>query len=298
MSYRKKHIKNKIHKITPKKSILRRPIFWIIFFVAVVFSAGVYFSIFFSGVQIKSILISGDGAIQTKDIENIISGNIENNFFNIGGWSITSKSIFLVNPQKLQQLILNNFPTIQSAIVERQLPQNLSIRIEGKKPVAVFCRQITATVSTASTENSAPAEAVTESATVKEECFFIDKIGVIFKEAQNVLQDMPILRQLSDSKETYIGENVIGKDVMNVILKIEKNLKDNFQINVMDALITSPLRLDIKTNERWQIYFDLGTDTDLQITKLNALLKDEAFQTNRASLQYVDLRFKDRAYYK
>jgi hypothetical protein len=60
------------------------------------------------------------------------------------------------------------------------------------------------------------------------------------------------------------------------------------------------LRLDIKTNENWQIYFDLNSmsDTDLKIAKLNLLLNGEITPEIRKNLQYIDLRFKDRAYYK
>jgi hypothetical protein len=42
----------------------------------------------------------------------------------------------------------------------------------------------------------------------------------------------------------------------------------------------------------------LDSDLDLQITKLNLLLKNEVSESARKTLQYIDLRFKDRAYYK
>ena len=87
---------------------------------------------------------------------------------------------------------------------------------------------------------------------------------------------------------------------MLAIYEIEKNLKDNFQINLSDALISTPIRLDIKTGEGWQIYFNTDTDSDItsQLTKLDLLLQKEISAESRQSLQYIDLRFKDRAYYK
>jgi len=109
---------------------------------------------------------------------------------------------------------------------------------------------------------------------------------------------MPIITQTLNSNDIFTGESVVDRNVISAISKIEKNLKDNFQIDIKEALVSNPLRLDIKTNENWQIYFDLNSDTNLQIIKLNSLLKNEISQTSRASLQYIDLRFKDRAYYK
>jgi len=275
MSYRKKHIKSKIHKITLKKSIFKKPIFWIFLLVLIIFFTALYFFLFFSGFQVQNIIISGNETIQSKDIENLVSNNVNKKIITIGNWSITSESIFLTNPPELQKIILNSFPIIETATIKRRLPQSVSLKIEERKPFAIFCQP---------DQNG--------------KCFFIDKNGVIFEPLQNLPQDMPVLEQSIDSKEAFVGESVIGKDIMNVILKIEKNLKDNFQINVKGAFLSNPLRLDVKTNENWQIYFDLNSDTDLQIIKLNSLLKDEISKTSRAKLQYIDLRFKDRAYYK
>ena len=129
---------------------------------------------------------------------------------------------------------------------------------------------------------------------------FVLRNGVIFEELQSLAQrqDMPIITQTLNSNDIFTGESVVDRNVISAISKIEKNLKDNFQIDIKEALVSNPLRLDIKTNENWQIYFDLNSDTNLQIIKLNSLLKNEISQTSRASLQYIDLRFKDRAYYK
>ena len=87
---------------------------------------------------------------------------------------------------------------------------------------------------------------------------------------------------------------------MNDIYKIQKDLKDNFQINLTEALITSPIRLNVTTGEGWQIYFNLQGNPDInsQITKLNLLLNGDITPTIRKTLQYIDLRFQDRAFYK
>lgn len=261
MSYRKKHIKNKIHKITPKKSISKRPIFWFfsLFLVLVIIAA--YFYLFFSGFQIKNIIISGNKKVLSKDIENLVTVEINKKF---------TKSIFLTNPPELQKVILNAFPIIESVIIEKQLPQNINLKIEERKPVAVYCSP----------------------------CFLIDKNGVIFEETQDTSQNMLVLKQSINNTEPFLGESVIEKNIMNVILKIEKNLKENFQINIKEAFLSNPLRLDIITSENWKIFFNLEADTDLQIIKLSTLLKDEVTQTKREGLQYIDLRFKDKAYFK
>ena len=105
------------------------------------------------------------------------------------------------------------------------------------------------------------------------------------------------MRQAINDKQVFTGENVVAQNMMDAIYKIQKSLKDNFQINLLEALISTPVRLDIKTGENWQIYFDLDAraNIDSQIEKLNLLLNSDHLATSRKNLKYIDLRPKDRA---
>ena len=98
-------------------------------------------------------------------------------------------------------------------------------------------------------------------------------------------------------EELFLGQKLIEKELLDLILRIQGNLKENFQIDIKEAAISLPKRLDIKTSENWQIYFNLESDIDLQIIKLNLLLKQEITAEIREELEYIDLRFT-RVYYK
>ncbi|MFH0928127.1 MAG: hypothetical protein V1821_01500 [bacterium] len=49
-------------------------------------------------------------------------------------------------------------------------------------------------------------------------------------------------------------------------------------------------------SDKREVYFDLNRDTELQIQKLLALIKDKKKEVEQAS--YIDLRFEDRIYFK
>jgi hypothetical protein len=121
---------------------------------------------------------------------------------------------------------------------------------------------------------------------------------VIFEKVQGSSQDVLIVRQSSSSNEISMGQNALSKNIMSAMLQIQKNLKDNFQIDLKEALVLAPDRLDVITVEGWQIYFNLQSDIGLEIVKLNLLLGSQISSDERKKLQYIDLRFKDRAYYK
>jgi len=286
MSYRRKHIKTKIYKLKkPKKSIIKRPIFWISFVSLIIVLSFIYIFIFSSIFQVENIEVSGNEKIQKKDIQDFVFARIGQKIASMGSRRAESESIFLVNYKKLNKEILDSFPVIESIKISKKLPQTLTVEIIERKPLGVFCGS-----SLAVSENNPPS--------AEEECFLIDQSGIIFEFLSEILNNMIVVRRPLDLKQVFVGEKVIAENIMGIISKIERNLKDNLQINIEEAVISNPLRLNIKTNEKWQIYFDLDSDIDAQIIKMNLLLNNEISADARKNLKYIDLRFKDKAYYK
>jgi cell division septal protein FtsQ len=275
MSYRSKHVKNKVHKIKPRKSIFRRPVFWYSILVLIIASACAYFFFFYPDFQVKNIIISGNEKINTKDIENLAWSQVSKKIFGIFEWNVFTKSIFLVDTGKINKEILEKFPAVESAKIDKNFPDKLMLGLTERKPVGVFC------------DNN-------------NDCFLIDGNGVVFEPSGGAAGTFITIRRASENSQIFAGEDVVNKNIMDAISKIEKNLKDNFQIDMQEAMLSNPFRLDIKTAENWEIYFgmDSNSNINLQLTKLDLLLQKQIPPAERKNLQYIDLRFKDRAYYK
>jgi len=274
MSYRRKHVKTKIHRIKPKKSILKKPFFWIGFLLLSTVLAACYLLFFYSKFQVNDVVISGGQKVQTDALKSLVLNNINKKI---------SKSIFLVDAEKISKEVLDNFSIIGNIKISKKLPQTLNIEIKERVPIAVFCPSFTETVE----ENQG-------------KCFLIDESGVVFEPLYATLQNMVIVRQLMDKNKVLSGQKVVEQNIMKAVSMIKKNLKENFKIDIKEAFITSPLQLNVVTNENWQAYFNLdqNSDINLQITKMDLLLKGEIAPEARKNLHYIDLRFKDRAYYK
>lgn len=275
MSYRKKHLKRSLYKTKPKKNIFKMPIFWYSLLVLILIFTAIYFLIFYSKFQVKEIIISGNEKVDSKVLEEKISDNVDKKFIDFAGYKVSSQSIFLVNLQKIKENLLKNYPIIKNVSVSKKYPQKLDVYIEERKKIAVFCKN--------------------------EECFNIDDKGIIFEETLNFEENLIVRQSLEASiNDIILGNIVVKENTIKSIEEIQKNLKENFQINLTEAFISTPIRLDVKTGEDWQIYFDVSENLDIktQITKLILLLKEEINQETRQNLEYIDLRFKDRAYYK
>ncbi|MBI3337469.1 MAG: FtsQ-type POTRA domain-containing protein [Candidatus Staskawiczbacteria bacterium] len=277
MRNRRHHIKNKVLKFKNKKSIFKKPIFWIVVLFVIIVFLFLYLFLFFSEIYVNSVIIEGNNTVQSKDIENMAWDYVNKNI---------SKSIFLVRPKIISKDVLDKFPQIESAKVSIKFPETINIQIKERTIFAVFCPD---SVEGLLWQNHRDQN--------NKKCFYMDENGVIFEMLEQIPENTSILRQITEEKEVFIGQRVIEKNVVDVISKIKKNLKNNFQIGLKTASISTP-RLNIETSENWQIYFNLDSETDLQIEKMNLLLKSEIPIIVRKSLQYMDLRFRDRAYYK
>ncbi len=183
---------------------------------------------------------------------------------------INGKNIFLVDFETIKKETLGKFPKIAQINLKRRLPDKIIGQIEERQPVAIFNQG--------------------------EEFFFLDKEGVIFENVSDKLGLIVTKPSLIEFK--MIGERVLEENIMSSIIEIDSKLKDNLEISIKEASVISEDRLNIKTVEGWEVYFNPKNDLSWQLTKLKAVLDKEIPIEKRKNLEYIDLRFGNLAPYK
>jgi len=268
----------KVYRLRKKSSIFRNRFFWSSILILMLLSGVFYLVSFSSFFQIKEIEISGNSgfaeasADQQKvffeDIQILVEKTIEKKIL-----FFSSKSIFLVNLNEIRERILKEFPQIAKVDLRRDFPDKILIQIEEKKPIAIFCQ----------TQN------------VKE-CFFIDEEGMIieFISGKDILE---LTKIIGNVETPNLGTRVIGKDYLDSILEIQKKLSLEQKIEIKE-FIPSEEKLTVQTLEGWQIFFELSGNISDQILNLTVLLKEKIPPENRRDLEYIDLRFGDKIYFK
>jgi len=269
MNYKRQHINPKIKNLRKKQRFYQYPIFWKFLLFFIIVATFLYFILFFSKLQISEIIVLGNEKIHADDIKSLTWKNIDKKIVSLLGKSISTKSIFIFNSKNTIDDILNNFPNIEDLKIEKNLPSSITLKIKERSPFGVFCEE--------------------------KNCFLIDHNGVVFESTDDSFMGIILKKELRDG-EIYLGENIIDKNIISIISKIKNELFDNFQIDVKEIFVSN--LLIFQTSLGWRIYFNPESEIDLQITKMNILLKDEITIEERKSLQYIYLQYKDRAYYK
>lgn len=275
MTFRKTHIKSRVHRAKPKKSVFRKSWFWISVLILLLAISITYSVLFYPGLQIEDIKIIGNQKILEQDIKGAVFGNIEKKLFSLVGWNVFSKSFFLVDEAYIRSDLLSKFPAMENVDVKKEVFRSIILHVKERAPVAVLCPL---------------AEAVGI-------CYFMDNNGVVFEPVDEIPAGAIIVRQATDFGKLIAGKKMVEQNAMYLVIKLKKLLEENFEINAREVAIISPLKVSITTNENWKIYFTLGEkpDIDTELAKLNLLLAGGLSQSERENLRYIDLKPKDKA---
>lgn len=250
----------KPHRIKKKKSILKSRVFWQVILVLIVVSGLFYLVSFSPFFQITKVEIRGNEKISDQEIKEIIHPYVKHQII---FWQ--TRNIFLANLKETNNSLLEKFPEIVQVELKRSFPKTLIISIQERKPVAIFKHY--------------------------DRQFLIDKEGIVFKEfiegqESGYLQ----IEGLIFEGEIKLGRQVIEKEIMTKILEIKQELSRK-EIPIIAAVIASKERLNVKTLENWEIYFNLREDITKQIFNLGIVLREKIPLERRKTLEYIDLRF-------
>ncbi len=181
-----------------------------------------------------------------------------------------SKSIFLVSLREIKKDLLVRIPRINEANLSRVFPNTIKVVIKERVPVGVVCF-----------DNS-------------KDCFKVDGKGVVFDKGS--VYDGDLVFFISEKESVLLGESVIYKDKIAVMKRLNESL-GILGIKISFFRFSEEKLLSVFMSEGWRIDFSLGDNTNEQIDNLIILLKEEIGE-ERSFLEYIDMRYGDRIYYK
>lgn len=173
-------------------------------------------------------------------------------------------NLIIFDSEKIKKEILSSHVEIKNISIKKSIPAKIYFEIENRCPLAVYCQ-------------------------FEEKCLLIDGEAVVFKKiiSKEEKEDLPVI--ISYDSEQLDAEK------LGLILEIWKRTK-GLGIE-MKEIRFSKTKLEAKTAEGWEAYFDSSKDINLALMELRLLLEKEISFDERKNLKYIDLRFS-KIYYK
>lgn len=184
----------------------------------------------------------------------------------------------LIWRNKPNEIFFKEHPKIIDLTIKKNyLERKIEINIDERVKLGVWCET--------STNNQ---ELITNN------CFWFDENGVIFEEAPMVEGEM--IYKITDfsNRELAFGDRVLDENLFNNLILIFKTLeRAGLNLKTLRLENLSAQEIIAESPLVPKIYFSLRFDPDFSLSVFENLKK-----INLEKVEYLDLRIKNRAYYK
>jgi hypothetical protein len=226
-------------------------------------------------ITIQNIVVEGNSGVTSYDIEEVVHKHIEGKFALL----FSKNNRFLYSKNKITDEISLLFTQIENVDLEVE-GTDLHVRVKERTPRYTWCSGVP------QTDN-------------KDDCYFLDERGFIFSEAPVFSGNAYVAFYGLITGEKPIGSTYLNKDTFENINKF---------IEFLHGKKIHPYALLASTNGTLEVFFDRGTkmilksDQDIAslISNIDLVMTDTTVfsDAQRPNLEYIDMRFGNKLYYK
>lgn len=250
------------------------------FFVGVLAVAALAYAVhavsYLPAISIQAVEVSGAEKSDPESIRAFVASKLDDGAFHY----ISPRNIFLYPKAGLEAGIVDSMPRIVHASISRETPLStkLHVAIGERHAYAMWCAAASASSS---------------------RCFALDDGGFVFEEVATTTHGQ------FETTYTFAG----GLD--------EEPIGDTFLPGQFPSLLSLlrilqqetdlvPSRVEVLPEQDFAVAFEsgffikasFGQDGNTLARNLDLVLSSEAIRTRQADIEYIDLRFGNRVYYK
>lgn len=262
----------------PKRETLRarrkRARFFIVLLLApllVLTLYGASFASYLPRFAIERVDVEGAHSLRPKVLEAYVATKLWD-----GSPEFFSESnIFFYPRTEIEMAVQEFFPRVEQVHLSRasMLGNAVTITIEERKPFARWCQELTV-------------------------CFAIDRSGVIFAPASTTaaFETSYVFEGVLSGEGSPLSQAFVPGRFSAVLALLERLGQASFSPKLIT--ITGDQDFSIVLEEGFPLKVTFGADVGTVVKNLELVLASEALRGKERELEYVDLRFGNRVYYK
>lgn len=246
-----------------------------ILFGLLIVAGGLVYTLRSPSLRISHVTIIGSVTLSEERVRSEISSRLQKNVFGF----LPRASYPLVQESDLVAALQNAFPRIRHATVTKYFPDTLMVAVSERSVWGIFCNDLAG-------------------GQEKVSCGYIDTDGFIFESAPHSVGSL-ILKIRSDQKNIVVPSQAFDPAWVEKLILFRKKFAEALDISVVAYELSTHISGEIHaiTSEGFAVYLNQGDDIISRIETLRTVLAKE-IQGKRNRLQYVDLRFGNKVFYK
>ncbi|MDP3785425.1 MAG: cell division protein FtsQ/DivIB [bacterium] len=248
-------------------------------------AAGVSF-FYIPSLRASSITFTGLETLNETKLREEVSDILSKKYF-----LIFPKNNIVFLPRKEILSLLAGIPRLEGFSIETGLPSKLEIKLKERKSWAVWCRKPADLPAEGSPQAGSPSDIQAG----KPPCALVDKNGFVFAAAP-IFSGSAVLKILDGRGIDYFGKNFIAPEKLNEISLLGERLEKRLGEEISAVEITNDDEFHLVLKNGWYLKLDFATDLPKAFDNLALIL--ENLKDSRRNLEYIDLRFQDKVFYK
>lgn len=245
-------------------------------FLCMVFLGVIIFVFLFSSfMQIKKINLEGLEDLSHADVESVMMETYEGKYLGI----LPKDNYCLFPDGEIAKILKERFRKISEVSVEKRFPDEAVVKIKERDSLLLWC-------------SGGP-------------CYLVDESGFAYMGVDFSSPDIEQNRLIkiidTSAKPLAIGDKVLSREYIDFVLAAVNRFPKESGMELLEEGNT-PSRLagEISFISKDGAKIALSTDLPLDQTMktLNLFMQKELPEQKRAELDYLDLRFENRVYYK
>lgn len=214
--------------------------------------------------------------IEGSQDENSVKIALAGYLSSLNKFFLPRNSYFLLNTDDVKRILKKNGFDLSEA--SKQIPNTLLISFISTPPLFIFC------------------PSAGEAGPEKDACFYVNGAGALGERAPKFSESPLPKLAVAEQNSSKIGDQILSEEQAQFAAAFLGSLKN---LNIAPLKIEVFENKDIKmfTKEGWYIL----TSSDLDAQEIAAdlkLLLEQKVGDKKSQLEYIDLRFPNKAFYK
>ena len=186
-------------------------------------------------------------------------------------------NIFFLQADLLAAKLASELPQVKSVLVKRILPSTVKISVQEKQPAMLLLS--------------------------RGSYYFVDDQGILFQKADLLNLPglvLPTVKNLSEETEATIGLPAVSSQFVNFVKISSNNISEALEAEVVEIQMPSLAAREVyfMLSNNWEVKFDITRDPKAQIDLLQRVVDEMLSESEKQTLEYIDLRIPRRVYYK
>ncbi|HMP67464.1 MAG TPA: hypothetical protein PKA60_01830 [Candidatus Paceibacterota bacterium] len=259
-------------KTTTELSKKKRRKFFFRIIIIVLLVVGTFYGLFYLSnyepIQISEIEITGQKNVESPEILFIFEKNVANKYLKL----FSKRNIFLLPKNSIINEI-EEILTVDSAYIKIDSISKIKIEIIEHEPWAIWC-------------------------SVPEKCYLVNRNGLAFVTAPIIIVEDLVKISSDQDASLILGKKFTEKDLFNRFVLIQ-NLLSKINISISKITTADNQTFVLQTKDGPQLFIDDKSDPIEVVNNLKTTIEQESIhEIQFKNLEYVDLRFSGKAYYK